>query len=86
MGATTNNELTLDLLVLSSDSFCKQFGPKSGLAECRAWFGSKLFDILIIFLKEFFDKYDFKKIIADDKKARKTFPWGKELIKRESPP
>ena len=33
-------------------NFCRQFGPRSG---------SKLFDTLIIFLKEFFEKVDFEK-------------------------
>ena len=39
--------LTLYLLVSSADNLCKQFGPRSG---------SKLFDTLIVFLKEFFLK------------------------------
>ena len=50
--------LTLCLLVWSADNFCKQFGPKS-------W--SKLFDTLMVFLKEFFEKVDFEKKKADDK-------------------
>ena len=28
--------LTIYLLVLSADNFCKQFGPRSGLTKCRA--------------------------------------------------
>ena len=32
---------------------CKEFGPISGPTECRSWPGSKLFDKLIVFLKEF---------------------------------
>ena len=36
----------------SADNFCKQFGPRSGL--------TKLFDTLMVFLKEFFKKVDFE--------------------------
>ena len=68
---------TADLLinplstVSSADNFGKQFGPRSGLMIRRAWSGSKLFDILMVFLKEFFWKINFEKKSADDKKARK---------------
>ena len=41
---------------------CKQFGPRSGLTKCRAWSGSKLFDTLTVFLKEFFQKICSEKI------------------------
>ena len=41
------------LQVLSADNLCKQF------AKCRASFGSKLFDTLKVFLKEYFEKDDF---------------------------
>ena len=60
--------LALCLLVSSADNLCKQFGSRSGPTKCRAWSGSKLFDTLMIFLKEFFEKIDFEKS-ADDKKA-----------------
>ena len=43
--------------MLSADNFCKQFGPRSNL-----------FDIHLEFLKEFFDKVDFEKKSADNKK------------------
>ena len=45
--------LTLYLLVLSADKFCKQFGRRSG---------TKLFDSLMVFMKEFFEKVDFERI------------------------
>ena len=54
MAKMVDNELTLYLLVSSADNLCKQFGPRSGLTTCRAWYGSKLFDTLMIFLQEFF--------------------------------
>ena len=44
-----------------ADNFCKQFGPRSGPTKRRAWSRSKLFDTLMVFLKEFFDnKNDFE--------------------------
>ena len=53
-----NSILTLCLLVLSSDDLCKQFGSRSGLmirqTNRRAGSGSKLFDTLMVFLKDFF--------------------------------
>ena len=53
--------LTLYRLVSSDDNFCKQFGSRSGPTECRARSGSKLFDTLMVFLKEFLREVDFEK-------------------------
>ena len=64
-------DLTQYLLVSSSDNFCKQFGSRSGPTKCRAWSGSKLFDTLMVFLKDFFENGDFEKISKKDKKAWK---------------
>ena len=50
---------TLYLLVVSADNLCKQFGSRSG---------SKLFDTLMVFLKEFFEKADFEKYQQTKKK------------------
>ena len=55
------NPLTLCLPVSSADNLGKQFGPRSGPTNRRAWSGSKLFDILMVFLKEFFQKVHFEK-------------------------
>ena len=52
--------LTHFLLVPSAENICKQFGPRPG---------SKLFDTLIIFLKEFFENTDFGKIQQTTKKS-----------------
>ena len=60
--------LTLCLLVSSADNLCKQFGPRSGLTEHWAWSGSKLFDILMVILKEVFEKSGFWKKSAGHKK------------------
>ena len=46
--------LILNLLVSSTDNHCKQFGPRSGSTGCQARFESKLSDVLIVLLKEFF--------------------------------
>ena len=43
-----------------ADNICKQFGPKSGPTERRAWFGSKLFDTLMVSPKEFFENVNFE--------------------------
>ena len=59
------------LLVSSADNLCKQFGPRSDPTKCRAWSGSKLFDTLMVFLKEFFKKVDFEKIHQTTKKHAK---------------
>ena len=56
------------LLVSSADDLCKQFRPRAGPTECRAWSGSKQFDTLMVILKEFFEKNEFERKPADDKK------------------
>ena len=60
--------LNLCLPVSSADNLGKQLGPRSGPTNRRACSGSKLFDILMVFLKEFFQKVNFKKKSVDDKK------------------
>ena len=55
----------------SADNLCKQFVSRSGLTNCRARSGSKQFDTLMVSLKEFFEKVNFEKKSADDKKAEK---------------
>ena len=67
------DNLTLCLLVLSSissDNFCKQFGPNSGLTKGPAWSGSKLFDAL----KELFEKVHFEKKSAKRQRLVQNFP------------
>ena len=72
--------LTCYLLVSSAENFCKQFGPRSGLTNCRAWSGPKLFLTLIVFRKLFFEKVDFEKKSADDKiKSMQNYLVGNEL-------
>ena len=70
--------LTLCLLVSSADNLCKQFGPRSGPTKCRAWSGSKLFDTLTVYLKEFFEKVDFENF-SRRQKSIQYYPVGKEL-------
>ena len=52
----------------SGDNLCKQIGP-----------GSKLFDTLIIFLKEFFERVDFEKNQQKTKKREKLSQVAKSL-------
>ena len=63
--------LSLSLLMSSADNFCKQFGPRAGPTKCRSWSGSKLFDTLIVFLKDFVKKADSEKIQQTTTKAWK---------------
>ena len=59
------------LLVSSADDLCKQIGPRSGPTKCRAWSWSKLFDTLMVFLKEFFEKVQIEKNQQTTKKHEK---------------
>ena len=54
--------LTLCLPVSSADNIGKQFGPRYGPMG------------LMVFLKEFFQKVNFERKSADDKKNRKNYP------------
>ena len=67
------------LLVASAANICKEFGPRSGLTKCRAWSRSKLFDTLIVFLKEFFEKVNFEKPISRRQKSMKNYPVCKKI-------
>ena len=42
--------------VSSGDKVFKTFGPRSGMAKCRALSGSKLPNTLMVFLNVFFEK------------------------------
>ena len=48
-------------LLLSAVNLCKQFRLILGPTECRSRSGSKLFDTLIVLLKEFLEKVNFEK-------------------------
>ena len=45
-----------EFTVISADSLCKQFRPRSGPTKCWSWSGSKLFATLILILKKSFEK------------------------------
>ena len=71
-------------LVVSADILCEQFGPRLGLAKCRAWYRFNLFDTLMVFHKEYFEKIDFKKIDFEKKisrrwKSMKNYPVAKDF-------
>ena len=63
----------------STDNLCKQFGSRSGPTKCRALSGSKLFDALMVVLKEIIENDNYEKT-ADGKKIMKKFPWCLVLI------
>ena len=63
-----------DFCLLLMDDFCKQNGPRSGPTERWSWSGSKPFDPLTGFLKEFCEKVNFEKYQQTTTKARK-FTW-----------
>ena len=67
--------LTLYLLVSSADNLCKQFGPRSGATFLS---GSKLFDTLMVFPKDFFKKLILKKITRRQK-LMQNYQVGKKL-------
>ena len=50
----------------SVDNLCKQFGPRSGPQISQAWSGSKLFNTMMVSLKELFKKDNFWKKSTDD--------------------
>ena len=61
-----------------ADNLCKQFGPRSGPTKCQAWSGSKLFDILRVFLKDVFEKCNWWKNNSE-KTNMQHFSAGKDL-------
>ena len=42
--------------------------------KCRAWSESKLFDTMMVFLKEFFEKVDFEKKNQQTAKTLQNYP------------
>ena len=60
----------------SADNHCKQFESRSGPTKCRARSWSKLFDTLMVFLKDFFKEVDFEKNQQRTKNHEK-FPIGR---------
>ena len=78
LGGQFSIDIFLYLLVSSADIFCKQFGTRSGPTSCRACSGSKLFDTLMVFLKESFERLILKTISRRQKKHKK-FPRGQRV-------
>ena len=52
-----------------ADKLCKQLGPRSGPNKVRAQSGSKLFDTLMVFVK------DFLKLLIFNKKISRLFKY-----------
>ena len=60
------------------DTLSKQFGLRSGPTKHLAWLGSKLFDTLMVLLKDFFLNIYLEKKSAKDSKNMKHYPPCKE--------
>ena len=60
-------------LVQSTDSLRKKFRPRSRPTQCMSWSGSKLLDMLIVFLIEYFEKVNFEKKITKEWKNTGAF-------------
>ena len=73
--------LSLCLLMSSADNLCKQFGPRPGPTKCRACSGSKLFDTLMVFLKDFFKKLILKNVSRRQKSIRKRVILGASWVR-----
>ena len=76
-----NRSLTLCPIVqLYADNIYKQLGTRSGPTDSPAWSGSKLIDtLMIVFLKDFFEKNNLDKISKQQKACKNTK--NEELIK-----
>ena len=66
--------LTLCVLMSSAGIISKQVGSRTGPTKCRACSRSKLFDTLMVFLKEFFKKIDFEIKFSRRKKSMQNYP------------
>ena len=64
----------LRILLSSADNLCKQFGSRSGPTKHWSWSGSNLFDTLIVFLKEFFEKVNFGKSQQTTANSMENYP------------
>ena len=59
-------------------TFANSLDPDQAWKKCRAWSGSKLFDTLMVFLTDFFEKVNFKKIYRRQK-SMQNYPACKVL-------
>ena len=66
----------------SVENLCKQLGPRSGPTKRRAWSGFKLFDTLMAFLQEFWEKDDFDKNQQMTTKAYKSMQQQTSIQKK----
>ena len=72
--------LTLCLLVLSAHNLFEQIRPRSSPTFCRAWSASYLLDTQMVFLKEFFEKFNFEKKSAEDKKKHEKMSQEAKIL------
>ena len=55
-------------------TFANSLDPDQAPAKYQAWSGPKLFDTMMVFLKEFFQKVDFEKNRQTTKKSMQKLP------------
>ena len=67
----------------SAVNLCKRFEPRSGPTKIWGWPGFKLFDTLMVFLKEFFEKVLNK--ISRRQKRMQNYPECKDLTLKAPP-
>ena len=84
MGRKESNQSNKTFLAISNFcclliTFSKLLGSRSGLAFCQSRSGYKLFDTLIVFLKEFLNRSIFKKKSVDHNRSIESYPAYKEL-------
>ena len=74
-------------LLSSANNLCKQFGPNQAQQNVGAWSGSKLFDTLMVFLKDVFEKLKKKiqmtkmhAILSSMQRVKRLMPVVRSLI------
>ena len=67
---------------MSADNLCKQFGHRLGQNECRSWSGPNHLTLLIVFLKETFEKVNLEKSHQMTTKAWKITQHAKSQAKK----
>ena len=67
--------VTSTFSVSSAANFYKYFGLRSGMKNCQASSGSKLFCALMLLMKDFFKKVDFEKETQTTTKCGRQAAW-----------
>ena len=67
-------------LLLSANNLCKQFGLRSSWTERKVSSGSQLFDTLMVIPERIFEKVNFEKKSANNKKSQKNSQYAKTQL------